>query len=201
MIPVIALMVLTSLGCNRNKEPPPPSGVPPLTGTAQSPQAPPQNAPGGSAAPGLPQGHPPVTADNPPSAGGGAEGGRFEGQMPGGAFDPKKTLHGTIDISPHLKSKVTPGETVYLSVRMDDGSERGGTILAVKKLAADKWPIMFELDGRDAMFEGTTFAGKVVFWAHIDRDGDPITRGPGDLIGELRTTIPSTIKMTIDKVL
>jgi hypothetical protein len=58
-----------------------------------------------------------------------------------------------------------------------------------------------ELDGRDAMFQGTTFEGKVVFWAHIDRDGDPITRGPGDLIGELRTTIPSTIKMTINKVL
>lgn len=192
-------MMVTSLGCNRNKEPPPPSGVPPLAGTAQAPEAPAQANPSGSMAPGLPQGHPPVTADNP--TGGSGESGRFEGQMPGGTFDPKKTLHGSIDISPHLKSKVSPGETVYLSVRMDDGSQRGGTILAVKRLAADKWPITFELDGRDAMLQGTAFEGKVVFWAHIDRDGDPITRGPGDLIGELRTTIPSTIKMTIDKVL
>lgn len=198
MVWVPALMMVTSLACNRNKEAALPSGVPPLAAQTQAPEAPAQANPPG-AEPGLPKGHPPVTADNP--TGGGGESGHFEGQMPGGAFDPKKTLVGMIDIAPHLKSKVNPGETVYLSVRMDDGSERGGTILAVKRLTADKWPIRFELDGRDAMFQGTTFEGKVVFWAHIDRDGDPITRGPGDLIGELRTTIPSSIKLTIDKVL
>lgn len=121
--------------------------------------------------------------------------------MPGGTFDPKETLRGDINIAPHLKDKVSTGETVYLSVRQDDGSERGGTILAVKRLAAGKWPLAFELDGRDAMFEGTRFDGKVVFWAHIDRDGDPLTRGSGDLIGDLRTTIPSVIHLVIDRVI
>ena len=121
--------------------------------------------------------------------------------MPGGPFDPKATLQGHIDLSPKLKDKVSTGETIYLTVRQDDGSERGGTILAVKRLTVSTWPLGFELDGRDAMFEGTQFTGKVVVWAHIDKDGDPLTRNAGDLLGELRTTIPAHLALSIDRLI
>ena len=181
------VVLLAAAACNHNKESAPPSGMPPLEAAAP-----------GKDSPSLPPGHPGIAPG--PGVPGESGAGKFQGQMPGGAFDPKETLRGTIDILPALKDKVSPGETVYLSVRADDGSEKGGTILAVKRLTADKWPISFELDGRDAMFEGTKFEGKVVFWAHIDRDGDPITRGPGDLLGELRLTIPAMVKVRIDKV-
>jgi cytochrome c-type biogenesis protein CcmH len=194
------------LACNKDKEAVPPSGVPALApGSAES--AAPMHPPLGNAAappsgalpsghPSLPAGHPQVGAEGTPGAGGGA----FEGRMPGGEYDPKESITGQIALAPALKDKVAPGDAIFLSARQDDGSEHG-TLLGAKRFSPGAWPIAFELDGRDAMFPGTKLAGKVLLTVRVDKDGDAMSKLPGDLVGTAHIEVPAhDVRLTVDKV-
>jgi len=118
--------------------------------------------------------------------------------MPGGEFDPHQVVSGALALAPSVKEHVQPGDVIFLTARADDGTEKG-PIVAVKKLEAGAWPQAFELDGRDAMQGGTKFAGKIVLTARVDKDGDPISKNAGDVLGVLRLQVPAkSATLTLD---
>jgi hypothetical protein len=190
------------------KKPPPPtpsSGMPPLE-EANRPPAPTANRPehppmGGSAA--LPAGHPALPPGHPPM---GQAGGDIDpkattpGDIP---FDPKSMVSGMLRLDDKVKSKVAEGDVLFLVARAVDAGGGPGPILAVKRLTAGKWPAQFQLDGRDAMMVGTKLSGKIIISARIDKDGDAITKNPGDVTGTTRAIdVPADkVVLTLDTVL
>ena len=59
-------------------------------------------------------------------------------------------------------------------------SAGGGPPLAVKRLPIGPFPLAFEIGPADVMIAGRPFAGPITLSARIDRDGNPLTRDPGD---------------------
>jgi hypothetical protein len=117
-------------------------------------------------------------------------------------FDPKTVIAGVLRLDDKVKSKVAAGDVIFLVAR---GAEPGapGPVLAVKKLTVASWPLPFSLDGRDAMVAGTTLHGKVVISARVDKDGDAISKNPGDVTGTSRPVeVPTDrVVITLDTVL
>jgi hypothetical protein len=214
-----ACIVLLLIACNKKQEsaPPPPSGIPPLdqpaaagTPPGDRPVHPPTAAAGDDNAalppghPPLPADHPPLPADHPSMAGGAAPSGAFAGTTPGGEFDPKSVVAGVIKVDDKVKSKIAHGDTIFVVARRyEEGATGPGTPLAVQKLSADKWPLKFSLDSRDAMLAGTSLAGKVVVTVRVDKDGDAITKNPGDVTGQSRPVEPpkKDVVVSLDTVL
>ncbi len=218
--------------CNKKQEAaaPPPSGIPPLdqpAGAAPAAGDHPQHeatAAGGDTSalppghPQLPPGHPPMGGAAPGQMGGGQMGqgqgqgsmgagapsGAFAGTTPGGAFDPKTVLSGVIKVDDKVKSKVAPGDVICVVARKyEEGATGPGPPRAVQKLTVDKFPLKFSLDSRDAMLVGTTLAGKVVVTARVDKDGDAITKNPGDVTGQTKPVEPpkKDLVLQLDTVL
>jgi hypothetical protein len=219
-----ALLLTSSIawvGCDEKKSAtaPAPSGIPPLEEHAGAP-SPNANdrpvhdpvagsAPTGDTA-GLPAGHPPLgamAAGN--SMGGGAAapgaGGAFAGETPGGELDPKTVISGVLKLDGKVKSKVQPGDTIFVVARKyEEGAPPGtGTPLAVKKLTVGTWPLEYSLDSRDAMLVGTKMEGKVIVTARVDKDGDAITKNPGDVTGQSKAVVPpqKNVVVPLDNVL
>jgi len=59
-------------------------------------------------------------------------------------------------------------------------SQPAGPPLAVKRLPIGPFPLEFEIGPEDVMIQGLPFAGPITLTARIDRDGNPMTREPGD---------------------
>jgi hypothetical protein len=203
--------LLMSVGCDKKREaaaPPPSSGMPPLdqpAATAGKPSDRPVHEPsaaaGGGDTSGLPPGHPPVGA----TGGAAAEGsGPFAGATPGGDFDPKTVVAGVIKVDAKVKDKIAPGDTIFVVARKyEEGATGPGTPLAVKKLTAAKFPLPFALDSRDSMLAGTKLAGKVVVTVRVDKDGDAISKNPGDVTGQSKPVEPpqKNVVVSLDTVL
>ncbi|HEX9101132.1 MAG TPA: hypothetical protein VF997_02955 [Polyangia bacterium] len=220
---LLACGALLLIACNKKQDaaPAPPSGIPPLdqpAGAAPAPGDHPTHeatAGGGETAlppghPQLPPGHPPMggTAGGAtmggPAMGGAAPSGAFGGATPGGAFDPKTVLAGVIKLDGKIKDKVAPGDVVFVVARKyEEGATGPGTPLAVQKLTVDKFPLKFSLDSRDAMLAGTTLSGRVVVTARVDKDGDAITKNPGDVTGQTKPVEPpkKDLVLSLDTVL
>lgn len=112
-------------------------------------------------------------------------------------FDPAARIKGTIAVDEAMKKHVKKGDVVFVVARQVEPD--GSSILGVKKLVVDKFPIAFEMDGHDAMLPGTAFAGKVLLTVRVDKDGEPTTKNPGDVIGAARAEIPSdNVQITLD---
>jgi hypothetical protein len=190
---------LAFAACKSKAEPPtaPPSAaLPPLSepAAAAPPGDRPVHPPSGSAPamPAMPPGHPPVMP--------GAE----EQESPGDiAFDPKAVVNGVLRLDDKVKSKVAEGDVIFLVARGASPTGEPGPVLAVKKLTASKWPLNFTLDARDAMVSGTKLHGKVIVTARVDKDGDAISKNPGDVTGSSRPVeVPAEkVVITLDTVL
>lgn len=189
---------------------PPPTGIPPLEGAAAEPatdrpahQALGANNPhmgpnphAGTMPMGqlgqMPPGHPAV---------GGGEGSPGEAQATPGdiPFDPKTVIAGKLQVDDKVKSKVAAGDVIYLVAR----SAEGGPALAVKRLVVGAWPLAFSLDSRDAMMAGTAMKGKIVVSARVDKDGDAMTKNPGDVTGQTKPLEPpqKDVTLMLDSVL
>jgi len=76
---------------------------------------------------------------------------------------------------------VGPEAVLFVIARTPDG----GPPLAAKRLSAGRFPVEFTLGAADLMGADRSFAGPLQISARVDGDGDPLTRGPGDLTGEL----------------
>ena len=209
----VAAALVAAVGCDKKSDPP--SGMPALAQPPGGPAAPGAeqavhsptgaNAMGGEGAAELPAGHPQLGAMGQQLPAGhpgmGGESAGMTGQTPGGALDPTKTLTGQLVLSDKIKEKVSAGDVIFLTARQDDGTDHGGAILGVKRLTVGAWPQPFELDGRDAMSPGTRFEGKVLVTARVDKDGDAISKNPGDAVGIAHVTIPAkAVKVNIDTI-
>ena len=205
-VALCALML--GFGCDKKKDAAaaPPTGMPPIDQptAAAAPTDHPVHAPEASGQ-NLPPGHPPVLGGGGGAMGGAAAGGGFQGTTPGGDFDAKTVLSGVIKVDGKIKGKIAPGDVIFLVARKADGAGAGapGMPLAVKKLTAGKFPLAFELDSRDAMLAGTQLAGKVVVTARVDKDGDAMTKNPGDVTGQSKPLEPpqKNVVIELDKVL
>lgn len=190
----LALSALSlGFGCNQKRTAaPPPNGMPPLDQPGAADRDHPVHAPT-TAAEGLPTGHPPLDA---PSNG-------FSGTTPGGAFDKTTMLSGVLELDPKVKDKVKAGDVIFLVARKADPNGAPGMPLAVKKLTVQSFPLPFSLDSRDAMIAGTELRGSVVVTARVDKDGDAITKTPGDVTGTTKPVVPPQEKLvlSLDKVL
>jgi hypothetical protein len=205
---LVAGALASSLGCNDKKTaapPPPTGGIPPLDqpekGAAALPSGHPQHEPG-AAMPSddkaLPPGHPPVAGGGEGAPGmQGMQG--LQGMTPGDIpFDPKTVLSGVIKLDPKLKDNVKAGDVIFLVARKFDPSGVQGPPLAVRRLVAGTFPLNFSLDSRDAMMVGTQLTGKVVITARVDKDGDAMTKNPGDVIGQSKAVEAPNTKVVID---
>jgi hypothetical protein len=205
---------LATTGC-KSKEPagPPPSGLPPLAAdpAAGMPADHPTHPPTATGAQGMPLGMANDPGVNPhaggmppghPAVGEGA--GMDEQATPGDIpFDPKAVVKGVLRLDDKVKAKVAEGDVIFLVARGADAAGAPGPVLAVKKLNAGKWPLSFTLDARDAMVSGTKLHGKVVITARVDKDGDAISKNPGDVTGASRPVeVPADkVVITLDTVL
>ncbi|MDP2431071.1 MAG: c-type cytochrome biogenesis protein CcmI [Pseudomonadota bacterium] len=115
------------------------------------------------------------------------------------AAGPGATLHGKVDITPALKSKITDTDVVFLFAR----SAEGGAPVAAIRATAVKFPLEFELNDKMAMNPDNRLSNfkKVTLTVRVSKSGDPMG-GAGDLEGTLAGVAVGSkdIKLVIDKV-
>jgi hypothetical protein len=122
---------------------------------------------------------PPPAQTPPPAAPSGGE-----AEMVPAAPEVGQTIAGTIVLPAARKGDVKKGDTIFLIARRTGGAAGPGSMLAVQRLQAGDFPMPFALSSRDAMIPGTPFTGDISISVRVDKDGDPITRRKGDLLGE-----------------
>ena len=71
--------------------------------------------------------------------------------------------------------------TLYIVARA--AGAQGGPPLAVKRIVGPTFPVSFSLGPGDVMMPGMAFKGPLDLSARLDRDGDPLTREPGEPAG------------------
>ncbi len=201
----LGLVGLVSSACVQNKTEPRAEaahGLPPLDPSAApiAPSAMPraEHAPVDPSAAALPPGHPHVAADAK------KEDAALEQMSPGEIpFDKSTVIAGTLKLDGKLKDKVKPGDTIFMVVRGQAPGGAPGPVLAVRKLEAASFPMPFQIDSRDAMVAGTQLKAPVVLSVRVDKDGDAMSKNPGDVTGTTTvSSLPSSkLALTLDKVL
>jgi len=170
----LALAALVTAACNKSNEGKP-SGVPPLPTGAAAPTAPAPAAP------------PPAAPAPAPAA-----------EKPA---DPNAKISGQIVLAPAMKSHVAPTDTLYVVARrIPDNPAVRGSLVAVKKVSADKFPIDFELTAADMPFQNGAFEGDLQLSVRDNKSGDPIMRRKGDVFGTLpKVKVGATgVKLPLD---
>lgn len=110
-------------------------------------------------------------------------------------------LAGELVLAPELAGKVQAGDTIFIMAR---NGATGGIIAVAKLAAADKFPMPFKLTGANVMMPGASLMGQVRLMARVDKDGDAMSKNPGDIVGEMPelVTIPaSAVRLVLDKML
>jgi hypothetical protein len=157
----LALLAVPPAACSKNDDASKAAAVPPLPGT---PAAAPAPAP------------PPPPAPAPP----------VEAPPPAKPADPNATIVGQITLPASMKSHVAPTDTLFLVARrISDTPGVRGSLVAVKKLTAAKFPIDFTMSAADMPFQGGAFDGELTLSIRDDKDNDPMTRLKGDVFGTL----------------
>lgn len=93
-------------------------------------------------------------------------------------------IRGTVSVDPRLKERVNGRAVLFIVARAADSP--AGPPLAVKKIERPSFPLTFTIGPQDVMIEGRSFSGKVLISARLDKDGNAVTRDPGDLMGEYK---------------
>lgn len=196
------LCALTATGCEQKHDvptAPEPRGLPPISVEQMTDRG------------ALPHAEHPLTTGDPhggtmppghPSGGAAAPG--MEALSPGEiAFDKKTVIAGALQLDAKVKDKVSAGDVIYLVVRAMPTGETPGLILAVKRIEATSFPMPFQLDSRDAMVVGTQLKPPVMVTARVDKDGDAMTKQPGDVTGSATVkSLPlDKLKLNLDTVL
>jgi hypothetical protein len=172
----LALVALSVAACSKQDEAGKATGVPPL--------APAPAAPAPAAAPPPP---PPPAAAPPPEK----------------PADPNATITGQIVLPAAQRAHVAATDTIFLIARrISDNPSARGTLVAVKKLSAAKFPIDFTLSAADMPFQTGAFDGDLTLSVRDDKDGDPITRRKGDVFGTLpKVTVGArNVKLPLDQL-
>jgi hypothetical protein len=98
-----------------------------------------------------------------------------------------------------LKSKLD-GKAVLFIVAYPAGSG-GGPPLAVKKIDNPVFPLPYSLGPESVMMAGVSFSGKVTVSARLDKDGNAMTKEPGNLTGEYKKNPVEIGSQKVDIVL
>lgn len=158
------------LSCSKKDDTGAPSAVPPL-----APGTPPPAAPPSPSAPLPPRAQAPEpeldSAGNP--------------KPPSPPVDPNATIIGKIELAASVAKKKPEGTLFLVARRISDNPNARGTLIAVKKLPATKFPLPFELSAADMPFQNGPFDGELQLTARIDQDGDPLSHQKGDALGTL----------------
>jgi cytochrome c-type biogenesis protein CcmH len=93
-------------------------------------------------------------------------------------------IRGIVSIDPKLKTKVDAKAALFIIAR--PANSAGGPPLAVKKVDRPVFPVSYTLGPENVMMPGASFSGKVIISARLDKDGNPMTREPGNLVGEYK---------------
>jgi hypothetical protein len=95
--------------------------------------------------------------------------------------------------SPELRGQIRLAEGVEASgegaLFLIARNGPAGPPLAVKRLSPGPFPMEFVIGPADVMIPGRAFSGPIRLTARVDLDGDPLSRGPGDLQAELDTPV------------
>jgi cytochrome c-type biogenesis protein CcmH len=110
-------------------------------------------------------------------------------------------IEGTVSLSPALKDKVAPGDTVFILARAPGGARMP---LAVTRTTVDKLPYRFTLDDAMAMTPTAKISdhAKVIVIARISKSGTP-TPQKGDVEGVSPAIAPGTtgVDIVLSKVI
>lgn len=110
-------------------------------------------------------------------------------------------ISGKITIDPKLKANIDPNAALFVIAR--PATSGGGPPLAVKKIDRPTFPIDYTLSQDNAMM-GMPFSGKINITARLDKDGNPVTRTPGDISGDYKKNPvevgAKNIDVTLDQV-
>jgi cytochrome c-type biogenesis protein CcmH len=89
------------------------------------------------------------------------------------------SIRGTLEVPPELAGSVPSGGVLFIVAR----APSGGPPVAVKRIAAPRFPLDFEIGPGDRMIQTVPFAGPLLLSARVDADGNATSRQPGDLQG------------------
>ncbi|MGH7827962.1 MAG: cytochrome c-type biogenesis protein CcmH [Candidatus Binatia bacterium] len=90
-------------------------------------------------------------------------------------------ITGKITIDPKVKSQLDGKAALFIIARSTVGA---GPPLAVKKIERPTFPLNYSLGSENMMMRGGSFTGKLNISVRLDKDGDPLTREAGNLLGE-----------------
>jgi hypothetical protein len=182
---VTAAATLMLVACSKKDDAGAPASVPPLAPTASAPAIPPP--------PPVP---PPPPALPPPPQPPAAPEGAAPAAAAGG------TITGKIELASALAKKKPDGTLFLVARRPSDNPSARGTLIAVKKLPATKFPLPFEMSAADMPFQQGAFEGDLVLTARIDQDGDPLSHQKGDVFGSLpKVRVGSkNVRLTLDQL-
>ena len=117
----------------------------------------------------------PVTPHTPPPAAGTPYGNAPS--IDSGAL----IVDGTLELGAEQKKMDFKGWTIYVLARLVD---QPAPPLAVTRLDAGKFPASFVITNANLMVgEAPKPGAKILIEARLDKDGDPITKAPGDVYG------------------
>lgn len=108
-------------------------------------------------------------------------------------------ITGRITIDPKLKAAIDPQAALFIIARPAGGG--GGPPLAVKKIDRPSFPLSYSLGTENVMMQGMPFTGKINVTVRLDQDGNPGTRGPGDLAGDYKKNPVEVGSKNVDIVL
>jgi tetratricopeptide (TPR) repeat protein len=93
-------------------------------------------------------------------------------------------ISGKITIDAKLKASIDPNAALFIIARPAGGA--AGPPIAVKKIDKPVFPLTYSLSQENVMMQGTPFTGKISIAVRLDKDGNPVTRGPGDMTGDYK---------------
>jgi cytochrome c-type biogenesis protein CcmH len=107
-------------------------------------------------------------------------------------------ITGTITIDPKFKAQLDGQATLFIIARPPAGT---GPPVAVRKIERPTFPLSYSLDSQNVMMQGGSFAGELNISARLDKDGNPMTRETGNLVGEYKNNPVEVGSKNVDIVI
>ena len=93
--------------------------------------------------------------------------------------DSSFNISGLIQIDPKLLKGARDSDTIFLMAK----PAAGGPPVAVQKFTGRKYPYPYVLTEKDLMMPQESLQSPLNLSVRVDKDGDPMTKAPGDLVG------------------
>lgn len=115
--------------------------------------------------------------------------------------EPQLSISGTIQVKASLAKHTKDSDVIFLIAR----AINEGPPVAVKRFAGKKYPYPFTIAQEDLMIAERKVQKPLNLTVRVDKDGDPMTKKPGDLTGTYERNPVSihseNVVITIDRML